>query len=186
MIVVIIGPGGVGKGTLVDRLLADDREATGRLWLSRSWTTRPRRANEPPDAYTFVDTATFEAAIAEDRFVEWDEHLGHLYGTPKVELPPGKDVVLEIDVNGAESIRRLRPDAVVVLVAPPSMEVLEQRLLARGDDADSVQRRLRRAVEELERGERIADHLVVNDDLTRAVGELAGILQRHRTPGGTT
>lgn len=182
MIVVIFGPGGAGKGTVVSRLLDQDPN----LWLSRSWTTRPRRANEPEDAYYFVDREAFEQAVAEDRFVEWDEHLGNLYGTPRADAPPGKDVVLEIDVNGAESIRRLDPDAVLILIEPPSPEALEARLVARGDNADAIRRRLDRAAEELERGRRLADHTVVNDDLSRAVAEVVGILERHRNPGGTT
>ena len=182
MILVVIGPGGVGKGTVVSRLLEQDDS----LWLSRSWTTRPRRPHEPEDAYTFVDRPTFEQHRDDKGFVEWDEHLGHLYGTPRVDTPPGKDVVLEIDVNGAFQVKQIHPDAVVVFIAPPDVDTLLQRLEQRGDTAEAVERRLARASMELERGPLIADHVVVNDDLDRAVQEVAGILERHRTPGGST
>jgi guanylate kinase len=182
MIVVVIGPGGVGKGTVVSRLL--DRDDG--LWLSRSWTTRPRRPNEPEDAYTFVDHDTFERRRDSNGFVEWDEHLGHLYGTPTLEAPPGKDVVLEIDVNGAFQVKQLHPDAVVVLIAPPDGDTLAARLKARGDTETSIEARLQRAAMELEKGRQMADHIVVNDDLDRAIEEVAGILKQHRNPGGTT
>ena len=148
--------------------------------MSRSWTTRTPRANEAPDAYTFVDRPTFEAAIAAGRFLEWDEHLGHLYGTPVPHPPDGKDVVLEIDINGAENVRQKLPDTVVVLIVPPSREELERRLLARGDNPESVAARLQRADMELDRGRKLADAVVVNDDLDRAVDDLAGILDGYR------
>lgn len=182
MIVVVIGPGGVGKGTVVARLLERDP----RLWLSRSWTTRPRRQNESQDAYTFVDRAAFEQRRDAHGFVEWDEHLGHLYGTPTLDAPPGRDVVLEIDVNGAFQIKELHPEAVVVLITPPDPGALAARLTARGDSPESVQNRLERAAMELEKGREMADHVIVNDDLDRAVEEVAGILKKHRNPGGTT
>jgi guanylate kinase len=178
VLIVIIGPGGVGKGTVVSRVVERDPS----LWLSRSWTTRPRREGEPADAYTFVDRPTFEDAVAGGRFLEWDEHFGNLYGTPIPEPPPGKDVVLEIDINGARQVRERVPDATVLLIEPPSRETLEQRLLARGDRPEDVAARLARADMEVEQGRQLADAVVVNDDLDRAVEEVAGILDRYRTP----
>jgi guanylate kinase len=124
--------------------------------------------------------------VQADGFMEWDEHLGALYGTPKAAPPPGQDVVYEIDVNGAESIRKNHPEALIILIEPPSPEALRDRLLARGDDAAAVDVRLRRAAEELTRGRVLADYTVVNDDVDRAVAEVAGILDRHRNPGGST
>ena len=164
----------MGKGTLVARLCED----VPGLWLSRSWTTRARRPGEPAEAYTFVDRPTFERHAADGGFLEWAElpANGHLYGTPWPEAPAGSDVVLEIDVQGAAQVRERHPEAVVVLVLPPSREELEARMRKRGDDEAAIASRLAIADDEVEQGRRLADHVVVNDDLERAVGELAGIL----------
>ena len=168
----------MGKGTLVSRLCREVPD----LWLSRSWTTRPPRPGEEPDAYTFVDRAAFEERIADGGFLEWAElDANHqLYGTPWPDAPEGADVVLEIDVQGAAQVRERHPDAVLVLVVAPSPEELAARMRARGDDEEAIAGRLAIAGEEEERGRRLASHVVVNDDLDRAVQELAGILRRHR------
>lgn len=176
MIVVIFGPGGVGKGTLVGKLLEED----DRLWLSRSWTTRPRRPTELATAYNFVDRAAFEARIAADGFLEWADFLGHLYGTPTPDPPPGKDVVLEIDLQGAEQVKDRYPEALVILIQPPTRAVQEERLRRRGDPEDQIAKRLALADHEEARGREIADYVVVNDDLVRAVNEVAGILGERR------
>ena len=180
MIAVLSGPGGVGKGTVVQRLL----EVEPRLRLSRSWTTRPRRAGEPEDAYTFVDRAAFEAHLARGGFLEYDEFLGHLYGTPVPDTldDPDHDLLLEINVQGAEQVRHHRPDALVVLLVAPTREVQEARLRARGDDDEHVAKRLALADAEEAKGRALADAIVVNDELDRAVAEVAGILDRRR-PG---
>ncbi len=153
------------------------------LWLSRSWTTRPRRPGEPETTYVFVDRPTFEARVAEGGFLEWAElpANGHLYGTPWPHPPPGADVVLEIDVQGAAQVLERHPDAVVVLVVAPSAEEAAARMRARGDDEEHVAARLELARSEEERGRRLASHVVVNDDLDRAVAEVAGILERSRS-----
>ena len=178
MIVVLSGPGGVGKGTVVRRLL----EVDPTLRLSRSWTTRPRRPGEDEDAYTFVDTATFEAQLARGGFLEFDEFLGNLYGTPVPDSldDPDHDLVLEINVQGAEQVRQQR-DALVVLLVAPSKEVQEARLRARGDDHEHVAQRLAIAEAEEVKGRGLADAVVVNDDLERAVAEVADILATRRT-----
>ena len=175
---VIYGPGGVGKGTLVARLM---KRCEG-LWLSRSWTTRNRRPSEPEDAYVFVSREDFLARVAANGFVEWTEFAGNgrLYGTPTIEAPPGLDVVLEIEVRGASQVKQHYPDALLVLVVAPSVEAQAQRLRARGDDEASVQRRLAVGVEEEARGRAMADYVVVNDDVERASAQLAGIVEGHR------
>lgn len=173
------GPGGAGKGTLVNRVVTADPG----LWLSRSWTTRPRRPGEPEDAYTFVDRGSFDRRVQAGGFLEWAEVEGELYGTPTPEWPPGKDVLLEIDVQGVRSMRRLCPDVVVVLVVPPSPAVQASRLRARGDSEEQVARRLSLGESEEAEGRALADHVVVNDDLERATAQLAGIIQSHRAAG---
>ena len=117
MIVIVSGPGGVGKGTVVSRLF----ELGPNLWLSRSWTTRPRRPGEPDDAYDFVDGQTFRDRVAAEGFLEWTEFAGNgeLYGTPTLESPDGRDVVLEIEIDGAQQINRRHPDAVLILIVAP-------------------------------------------------------------------
>jgi guanylate kinase len=155
-----------------------------RLWLSRSWTTRPRRHSDAPDAYRFVDRATFEAHAAAGGFVEWAEVFGNLYGTPVPEPPAGHDVLLEIDVQGAEQVRARTPDAVVILLLAPSRAAQEARLRGRGEDDATVARRLAEAEREEAKGRDLADHVVVNDELNRATGEVAAIVEAHRTEVG--
>ncbi len=174
---MLIGPGGAGKGTVAERLTARDPG----LWLSRSWTTRERRTGEPEDAYVFCDRESFEASAAAGGFVEWAEFLGNLYGTPVPEPPPGTDVLLEIDVQGAQRVVDLDPTAVVILLLPPSDEVQRARLVARGDPADQVERRLAAGREEVRRGRSLATHVVVNDQVERAVDQVAGIVARARS-----
>jgi guanylate kinase len=179
LILVVSGPGGVGKGTVVERLL---RLAPG-LRLSRSWTTRPRRPGEPEDAYTFVDRDTFLARAAAGGFEEYTEFAGNgcLYGTPTIDVPPGADVVLEIEIDGARQVKTRHPDAVMVLIVAPSRDVQEARLRARGDDEADIARRLAitEAEESASRG--LADAVVVNEDVDRAAAEVAGILGRHHS-----
>jgi guanylate kinase len=150
------------------------------LWLSRSWTTRPRRSNDAPDAYVFVDRPTFEEKVAAGGFLEWNEVYGQLYGTPSPEPPAGSDVLLEIDVQGAADVKAQRPDSVVVLVLPPSTAAQEERLRRRGDREESIETRLAKAAEEERAGRALADHVVVNDDLSQAVDEVVGIVESHR------
>lgn len=177
MIVVVSGPGGVGKGTVVARLVERDPA----LWLSRSWTTRSRRSGEPADAYHFTDRATFERHIADGGFLEWAEFLGHLYGTPRPDLPAGHDLVLEIDVQGAAQVRQADPSALLVLLTAPSPEVQAARLRGRGDPEPEVRRRLAKAAEELAAARALGAVEVVNDDLDATVEALAALIDQARS-----
>lgn len=154
------------------------------LHLSRSWTTRPRRVGEAEDAYVFVDRATFERHAAAGGFLEWVEFLpGQLSGTPVPGTPPGSDLVLEIDLRGTRQVKAQFADAKAILVLPPSREVQRTRLVARGDQPERVEQRLALAEIEEREGRVIADHVVVNDELDRAVEEVAGIVEAWRNRG---
>ncbi|MGO8859552.1 MAG: guanylate kinase [Acidimicrobiales bacterium] len=178
---MLIGPGGAGKGTLAAQLVASDPS----LWLSRSWTTRPPRPGEQErGAYDFVDRATFEDAVARGEFFEWAEFLGNLMGTPVPRPPEGADVLLEIDVQGAEQVLAKRPDATIILLLPPSVEVQAARLASRGDDEEHIRRRVEKGRHEVERGRLVATATVVNDDMRQALDELAAIVDRTRTAAG--
>ena len=174
---MLAGPSGVGKGSIAAALCRQLPD----LWLSRSWTTRPRRQGEAADAYVFVDRETFEARLAEDGFLEWAEVFGHRYGTPWPDPPEGHDVLLEIDVQGATQVKARHPDALVVFVEAPSRQAQEERLRRRGDGDDVIARRLAAAPEEERVGRELADHVVVNDDLDRAIAEVAAILESRRS-----
>jgi guanylate kinase len=150
------------------------------LWLSRSWTTRPRRTGEPEDAYVFVDRAAFEEHAAQGGFFEWAEFLGNCYGTPVPTPPPDRDVLLEIDLQGARRVRELEPSATLILLTPPSLEVQEARLRARGDDEEHIARRLAAGAAETEQGRAIADEVVVNHEVGQATADAAGIVERYR------
>ncbi|MBV9255275.1 MAG: guanylate kinase [Actinobacteria bacterium] len=172
----------MGKDTIVSRLLARDPT----LVLSRSWTTRPPRPTETADAYNFVDRDTFMAKVASNGFLEWAEYLGNLYGTPVPEPAPGTDVILVIEVQGAQQVLDRVPGALMILIVPPSREAQAARLRARGDSEEWVAKRLTSGVEEEAIGRRIAHEVVVNADLDRAVDEVAAILARHRNRSGET
>lgn len=175
-IFIVSGPGGVGKGTIVSALVQRDP----RLWLSRSWTTRAQRAGESDGAYVFTDRGRFEERIAAGGFLEWTDFLGNYYGTPTPDPVAGHDVVLEIEVNGAMQVKKIHPEAVLIFVLPPSRDEQQRRLRGRGDPEDRVAERLQKALDEEPVGMSLANHVVVNDDLERTVGEMMQIIGHHR------
>lgn len=182
-LIVIAGPSGVGKGSIVLGLMERDP----RLVRSISATTRAPRATETDGAdYLFVDDARFDAMVAAGDLLEWAEVFHrNRYGTPahwvEDQRRGGRDVVLEIDVQGAAQVKERAPDAVLILLAPPSLEDLEARLRGRGTEDDaSIAERLEAAERELAQATWF-DHVVVNDDLDRATDEVAAIIERSRT-----
>lgn len=172
MIIVVSGPGGVGKGTIVDALVRRDPD----LWLSRSWTTRERRPSEPGSSYFFTDTASFEERISAGGFLEWTEFLGNYYGSPSPDPDSAHDIVLEIEVDGAQQVKRVYPEALLLFVLPPSRAEQERRLRGRGDPNDKVLARLKKAEVEEPIGRELADHIVVNDDLEQTLEEMLTII----------
>jgi guanylate kinase len=176
VIIVVSGPGGVGKGTIVDALVKRDPD----LWLSRSWTTRERRPSESVDAYVFTAFDVFEERISAGGFLEWTEFLGNYYGTPTPDADDDRDLVLEIEVDGAQQVKRIAPEAKLIFVLPPSREEQERRLRGRGDMNDKVLARLKKAEEEEPIGRDLADHVVVNDDLDDTIDEMLQIIRSGR------
>jgi guanylate kinase len=175
--IVVSGPGGVGKGTIVDALVERDH----RLRLSRSWTTRAQRPGEPDSAYVFTTREEFEARIAAGGFLEWTEFIDNYYGSPIPDPDDDRDLVLEIEVDGARQVKAARPDALLIFVLPPTRAEQERRLRARGDDPDTAVLRLRKAEEEEPIGLKIADHVVVNDDLDVTVEHMLKIINQARS-----
>lgn len=175
-LVVISGASGVGKGTVLKRMM----EKRPDLSFSVSATTRaPRPGEEDGRHYYFVTREKFEQMIREDAFLEYDEHNKNYYGTPRAQVDEKKKnghVLLDIEPNGAKNVRKSAPDAVLIFIMPPSMEELERRLRGRGDTPeDQIIIRLERAKWEIE--QRVwYDHVVVNDDIDRCADEILAII----------
>ncbi len=181
LLIVMSGPGAVGKDTLIERL----QERHPNLRYSVSYTTRPPRPGEVfGEHYTFVDRPTFERLVEEGEFLEHAVVNGHCYGTSAGRVAAlqeaGHDVILKIDVQGADQVRAKRPDAVFLFVAPPSMEELWRRRVGRGvEHPDDLHARQELARWELSFAGHY-DHVVVNDDLDRALREVEELLDTER------
>jgi guanylate kinase len=181
-LIVIAGPSGVGKGSVVKRLLERDPDG---LAYSVSVKTRPPRPNERHGReYFFISEQEFDRMIRDDELLEWAPFVDHRSGTPgrfvEQALRFGRDVILEIDVKGAEQVRGRIPDALLVFLAPPSMDELERRLRGRGtEDDERIAKRLETAAWEMTQ-QGWFDHVVVNDDLLRASERVAAIIDASR------
>ena len=175
---VISGPSGAGKGTLVARLL----EAVPSAWVSVSATTRKARPGELDGVhYFFLTEEQFDGIVAQDGFLEWAQVHSNRYGTPqaKVEqaIVQGKQVVLEIDVQGAFQVREKMPEAILVFIEPPSLKILEERLRNRGTETEDVIA-ARMKVASMELSEKMKyDYVIVNDNLDEATRELVDFVK---------
>ena len=178
-LIVISGFSGVGKGTMVKKLMEDYDNYS----LSVSMTTRkPRDGEVHGTHYFFVSKEVFEGKISLDGFLEYATYCGNYYGTPRdyveEKLSEGKNVILEIEIQGAMKVKEKLPEAVLLFVMPPSMEELKRRLVGRGTETeDVIDTRLRRAMEESEGIERY-DYIIINDDLVTAVEELHEMIEQ--------
>jgi guanylate kinase len=179
---VITAPSGAGKTSLIEALMREDPS----LRLSISYTTRPPRPGEKNGAdYHFVDDAAFVAMRSRGEFLESAEVHGYRYGTSKKviteALARGEDLILEIDWQGAQQVRRLYPECVGIFILPPSVEELERRMRSRGQDAEGViQRRLENARGEMEHAGEF-DYAIINKDFQAALRKLADIIEKERT-----
>lgn len=178
ILIVVSGFSGAGKGTLMKKLL----EEYDNYALSISATTRePRQGEVDGREYFFKTVDEFEKMIAQDELIEYAKYVSNYYGTPKAyvmeQLEAGKDVVLEIEIQGALKVKEKYPDTLLVFVTPPSAKELRNRLIGRGTETmDVIDSRMERAVEEAEGMEKY-DYLVVNDDLDECLKEMHYIIQ---------
>jgi len=176
-LIILTGPSGVGKGTLLERL----RERHPKLYFSISVTTRSPRPDEIDGKdYYFVSRNDFEQLVANSELLEWAEFAGNYYGTPREaverEISLGKCVLLEIELEGARKIHKIFPNALRIFIQPPSLKELEQRLRDRGKDSkEAIARRLRRAEEEIKAAGEF-DFQITNDNIEAALKQLEDIL----------
>jgi guanylate kinase len=178
---VVSSPSGGGKGTIIRHVL----DVVENLSYSVSYTTRaPRQGEVDGREYFFITQETFEEMVGAGEFLEWACVHGNLYGTAKnqviEEINAGADIILEVDVQGAASVRQLLMDSVSIFILPPSYEVLKKRLIRRGTDSpEELAVRLRNAPDELKQYS-VFDYVIINDEIDRAVGQLASIIYAER------
>lgn len=186
IVLIVSGPAGAGKGSVVNRVMEEAKNHGISLYLSVSMTSRPKSDQETEGvSYFFVDKERFEQSINEGDLLEYNNYNGNYYGTPKrnvVEhLSRGDNVLLEIDVNGGRQILAQMPDAVRVFIMPPSMEELESRLRGRGRDSDAdILRRLEKARDEIPVSKEY-DYIITNDSLENATNQLIEIIKKERS-----
>jgi guanylate kinase len=181
LLIVISGPSGVGKDTIIERLL----ELDPNLRYSVSYTTRAPRPREVDGVnYRFVSRERFEELVRQGHFLEYASYDSHMYGTPAAPVEAaraaGQDIVLKIEVQGAQQVRKRAPDGLFIFIAPPSKEELARRQELRGSETHQDMTERQRIAEREMTYARDYDHIVVNDDLDRAVAEVLEIIRRAR------
>ena len=180
-LIVISGPSGAGKGTVITGLI----KKYPHYWLSISMTSRTIRTNDIPDVtYYFVSKEEFEKKINEDYFLEYNNYVGNYYGTPKEfiqdKLNKGIDVILEIEINGAMNVKKLIPEALFIFLMPPSLKELRKRLIKRGTDSkEKMLDRFKTAYNEINEVTKY-NYVVVNDDIEKAIYKIESIVQAEK------
>ncbi len=176
-LIIISGISCAGKGTVINKLLAKNSN----IYLSVSYTSRPIRSNDIPDeTYHFVTKEEFEEKIKNNELLEYTNYSGNYYGTPKLEvnnlLNEGKDVILEIEVEGASIIKEMFPETILIFILPPSMSEVKKRIKSRGtENNEQIIKRFQRAYQEINEVNKY-NYVVVNDDLDEAVKKVEAIL----------
>lgn len=179
-IIIISGPSGVGKSTICSQLV----KRLDNIYLSLSATAREKKNGEQDGKeYHFIGRDEFERQIKAGNFIEYARVFGNLYGTPKDKLEQalkqGKTAILEIDVQGAQNVKKVYPDAKLIFVMPPKHAELQKRIDTRGrDDHEDIEKRLQGAGLEIAAGWQHYEYIVINDDLEQAVEEIAGIIKK--------
>jgi len=180
-IILLAGPSGSGKDTVMAKLFERQKD----LCFSISHTTRPMREGEVQDLkYHHISKEKFDELLKNDEFLEYNFYAGNYYGTAKTPvlecIEKGKDMLIEVDVNGAKNIKEILPDAITVFIMPPSFEVLKHRLTSRGTEKpEQIEKRLNTALDEIRRANEF-DYIVVNDDLIGAVDDFERIILTER------
>lgn len=178
---IVSGPSGSGKDTLLTELFKNHPE----IKFSISTITRPMRAGEKEgEKYNFISRESFEKMIAEDYLLEYNSYIGNYYGTPKAPvikaINDGCDIIIEVDVNGAASIREKLPQAVSIFIMPPSLKELKNRLSGRGTEPEEIiNQRMQSALSEIKRATEY-DYIVINDDIATAVNDIHSIISSER------
>lgn len=177
----VSAPSGCGKTTILKKIL----EMFPEIYFSVSATTRTKRENETDGKdYFFLTKEEFDRNIENDNFIEWNEHFNNKYGTLKSNIEDhvkdGKNIIFDLDVNGAINLKKYYIDSITIFIKPPDMKTLERRLLSRGTESpESIKVRLQRAEEEIEKS-KYFDYIVVNDDLNTAINEVKNIILKYK------